>query len=278
MRRFLGNRMAVAAAVLLAVLVLAAVFAGPLSGYAPTDIDLDLVRSGPSARHWLGTDSLGRDELSRLLYAGRVSLGVGGSAALIGVLLGTLIGGIAGLFGRWIDQILMRGADVFLSFPSLVVMIVLAGIIGPSVTTMTLAIGIFQFPTIARLVRGLTLSLRELEYVRAARASGAGSGWIFLRHVLPAVLPSVSVAGTVALAQAIALEATMSFLGVGVQPPAASWGNMLTDAQSLTVITKLPWLWAAPGVAIALTVLAVNFLGDGLRDALEPRSQVDRVR
>jgi peptide/nickel transport system permease protein len=148
---------------------------------------------------------------------------------------------------------------------------VIAGVIGPSVTAMVIAIGLFQWPQCGRLVRGVTLAVREQEYVQAARAVGAGPLWLVRRHIVPAALPPVSVVATIAVAQAIGLEATMSFLGIGVQPPAASWGNMLTDAQSLTVIKTMPWLWLPPGLAVAITVLAVNFIGDGLRDAVDPR-------
>jgi len=271
LRRFRRHRMALVGSVVLLIVILAAVFAGPISGHDPNAIDLMSTRAAPSSQHWLGTDSTGRDVLSRLLYAGRVSLGVGLSAALLAVLAGTLLGSISGLAGGWLDGLIMRLADVFMSFPSLVVMIVLAGIIGPSVTTMVIAIGMFQWPTCARLVRGVTLSLREQEYVHAARIAGARPAWLMRKHIIPAALPPVTVVGTLAVAQGISLEATMSFLGLGVQPPAASWGNMLTEAQSLTVISSMPWLWVPPGVAVAITVLAVNFIGDGLRDAVDPR-------
>jgi len=209
--------------------------------------------------------------LARLLFAGRVSIGVGVASALLAVVLGTLLGSVSGLLGGAVDAVVMRLADVFMSFPSLVVMVVIAGVLGPSVVTMVIAIGLFQWPVCGRIVRGVTLSLREHEYVLASKATGAGPLWLMTRHIIPATLPPVSVAATLAVAQAIGLEATMSFLGLGVQPPAASWGNMLTDAQSLTVVRSQPWLWLPPGIAVAITVLAVNFIGDGLRDAVDPR-------
>ncbi|MDN3357503.1 ABC transporter permease [Actinomadura sp. DC4] len=271
LRRFLRHRMAVVSAVVLVLIVLAAVFARQISGHDPDATDLFATRAGPSGDHWLGTDSTGRDVLARLLFAGRISLGVGIAAALLSVLVGTIVGSLSGLLGGWFDQTAMRLADVFMSFPSVVVMVVIAGVIGPSVTAMVVAIGLFQWPQSGRLVRGVTLSVREQEYVQAARAAGAGPLWLMRRHIVPAALPPVSVVATIAVAQAIGLEATMSFLGIGVQPPAASWGNMLTDAQSLTVIKTMPWLWLPPGLAVAITVLAVNFIGDGLRDAVDPR-------
>ncbi|MDG4821403.1 ABC transporter permease [Asanoa sp. WMMD1127] len=272
LRRFRKHPAALVSIVFILLVVLAAIFARPLSGHDPNAIDLLNARSGPSGDHLLGTDSTGRDVLSRLLFAGRISLGVGIASAAIAVVVGTLLGAIAGLLGGWVDGLVMRLADVFLSFPSLVVIVVVAGILGPSVLTMVIAIGLFQWPVCGRIVRGVTLSLREQEFVLASRATGAGPLWLMRKHIIPAALPPVSVVATLAVAQAIALEATLSFLGLGVQPPAASWGNMLTDAQSLTVIRSEPWLWLSPGIAVALTVLAVNFIGDGLRDAVDPRS------
>ncbi|SNT65432.1 peptide/nickel transport system permease protein [Asanoa hainanensis] len=272
LRRFRKHPAAVVSVVFIALVVLAAIFARLLSGHDPNAIDLLNARSGPSGGHLLGTDSTGRDVLSRLLFAGRISLGVGIASAAIAVVLGTILGSIAGLLGGWVDGLVMRLADVFMSFPSLVVIVVVAGILGPSVLTMVIAIGLFQWPVCGRIVRGVTLSLREQEFVLASRATGAGPLWLMRKHIIPAALPPVSVVATLAVAQAIALEATLSFLGLGVQPPAASWGNMLTDAQSLTVIRSEPWLWLSPGIAVALTVLAVNFIGDGLRDAVDPRS------
>lgn len=271
LRRFLRHKMALAGTVVVLLVVIGAIFARQISGHDPNAIDLFATRAAPSAKHWLGTDPTGRDVLARLLFAARVSLGVGVSAALFAVLVGTLLGSLAGLVGGWVDHTIMRLADVFMSFPSVVVMIVIAGIIGPSATTIVIAIGLFQWPRCGRLVRGVTLSLREREYVQAARAAGGGPLWLLRYHIIPAALPPVSVVATLAVAQAIGLEATMSFLGVGIQPPAASWGSMLTDAQSLTVIKSMPWLWLPPGLAVAITVLSVNFIGDGLRDAVDPR-------
>jgi ABC-type dipeptide/oligopeptide/nickel transport system permease subunit len=271
LRRFRRHPAAVVSVAFLLLVVVAAVLAGPLAGHDPNAIDLLHAREAPSGTHWLGTDPTGRDVFSRLLHAARVSLGVGLAAAVLAVVLGALLGSIAGLLGRWVDGVIMRLADIFLSFPILVVIVVIVGLIGPSVPTMVIAIGLFQWPVCGRIVRGVTLSLREQEYLLAARAAGAGSAWLMVRHIIPAALPPICVAATFATAQAIGLEATFSFLGLGVQPPTASWGNMLTDAQSLTVIAGQPWLWLAPGIAVALTVLAVNFIGDGLRDAVDPR-------
>lgn len=271
LRRFLRHKAAVVSSVVLLIIVVGAVFAPWIAGHDPNAIDLTAHNAPPSAAHWLGTDSTGRDELARLLYGGRISLGVGLASAAFAVVIGTLLGSLAGLLGGWLDSFVMRLADIFMSFPSLVVIVVIAGIIGPSVTTMVVGIGLFQWPVCGRLVRGATLSLREQEFVHAARATGAGPYWLMTRHIIPAALPPVSVVATLAVAQAIGLEATLSFLGLGVQPPSASWGNMLTDAQDLTIVRTEWWLWLPPALAVAVTVLAVNFIGDGLRDAVDPR-------
>lgn len=275
LRRFRRNRLAVVGAVVLAVIVLLALLAPVIAQYPPNKVDLDAIRQSPSGSHWLGTDASGRDVFARILYAGRISLLVGVAAALVSVVIGTILGAVAGLSRGFVDSALMRLADIVLSFPTIVVIVVLAGILGPSVTILVAAIGLTHWPAAARVVRGVTLSLRELEYVQAARAGGARSGWLIRKHIIPASLPPVIVSATLAVAQAILLEATLSFLGLGVQPPQASWGNMLNDAQSLTLIQTMPWLWLPPGIAIALTVLSVNFVGDGLRDAMDPR-QVGR--
>ncbi|MFG2076188.1 oligopeptide ABC transporter permease [Nonomuraea maritima] len=270
-RRFLRNRMARAGAVFLACVGLLALAAPLVAGHDPNAVDLAAFREPPSAAHLLGTDSSGRDVFARLVHAGRVSLLVGLLSALAAVTLGTLLGALAGMFGGPVDAVVMRAADVVLSFPSLVVVVVLAGVFGPSTAMLVLVFAAGNWPTACRVVRGLTLSLREREYVQAARAFGAGRLTVIGRHVLPAVLPQVAVVGTLLVAQLILLEAVLSFLGLGVQPPQASWGNMLTDAQNLTLIQTMPWLWLPPGLAIALTVLAVNFVGDGLRDAVDPK-------
>jgi ABC-type dipeptide/oligopeptide/nickel transport system permease subunit len=271
LRRFARNRLALAGSIVLVTVMLLAILAPLVARQAPTQVDLDAIREAPSALHWLGTDASGRDVFARVVYASQVSLLVGIAAALVSVTIGTLLGAVAGMAGGFLDGLIMRTADIFLSFPTIVVIIVLAGVLGPSVTMLIIAIGATHWPQTCRVVQGVTLSLREKEYLQAARAAGAGRWWLIRKHVLPASLPPVIVSATIAVAQAIMLEATLSFLGLGVQPPQASWGNMLNDAQNLTLIQTMPWLWLPPGIAIALTVLSVNFVGDGLRDATDPR-------
>ncbi|MCP9979286.1 ABC transporter permease [Actinomadura madurae] len=269
-RRFRRNRLAVAGSAVLAAVVLLTLLAPLIAGHPPNAVDLDAVRQGPSGAHWFGTDASGRDVFARTLYAGRVSLLVGLTAAVGAMVAGTLLGAVAGLFGGIVDNAIMRIADIVMSFPTVVVILVLAGIVGPSVTVLIAAIGVTQWPVAGRVVRGVTLSLRDREYIQAAEAAGANGWWLIRRHIVPAALAPVTVTGTLAVAQAIMLETTASFLGLGVRPPRASWGNMLNDAQNLTLIQTMPWLWIPPGVAIAVTVLAVNFVGDGLRDAVTP--------
>ena len=211
----------------------------------------------------------------RLVYASRVSLSVGLVAVSISLLIGTILGVIAGYTGGPVDAFVMRLSDVVLSFPLLMIIIVIVSVVGPSVYNVMVVIGLLSWPAVARLVRGNVLSLREQDFIIAARASGVPDRRIALRHILPNTMAEVVVAGTFGVAAAILIEAGLSFLGMGVQPPMASWGNMLIDAQSLTILESMPWLWIPPGLMIALAVLSINFVGDGLRDALDPRSLVD---
>jgi peptide/nickel transport system permease protein len=271
-RRFLKHRLAIISLVILGLMVLMAIFAPLIERYSPIELSLEAMGQPPSAAHWLGTDTTGRDVWSRLLHAGRVSLSVGLVAVSISTLIGLVIGGIAGYAGGKVDLLLMRLTDMFMAFPSLVLIITVASVLGPSIYNTMLVIGILTWPGIARLVRGQFLSLREQQFVLAARSVGVPPGQIMLRHLFPNVVGTVTVAATFGVANAILQEAALSFLGLGVQAPTPSWGNMLRDAQTLTILEGMPWLWVAPGLMIALAVLAINFVGDGLRDALDPRS------
>lgn len=272
-QRFSRHRLALLGAVLLLLLVLSAVAAPLLAQQDPYHVDLRAYRKPPSAEHLLGTDSSGRDVLARTLYAGRISLSVGLVAVSIYVAIGVILGGLSGFYGGWVDTLIMRLADMVLAFPSLIIIITIVALIGPSVYNVMLVIGCLGWPPIARLVRGTVLSLRERDFVVAAKASGATNGRILSRYLMPNALAPVIVAASFGMAQAIILEAGLSFLGLGVQPPTPSWGNMLTDAQSFTVLEQMPWLWVPPGAMIALAVLAINFVGDGLRDALDPQTR-----
>ena len=273
LRRFLRHRLALLGLVILAVIAAMSILAPLIAPTDPLKVDLAFFRKPPSPAHWLGTDSAGRDVLSRLIYAGQVSLTVGLVAALMSSGIGLALGSIAGAFGGWVDALIMRLTDVVLSFPALVVIITLVALVGPSMVTIMVGIGLFFWPTACRLVRALALSLREQDFFLAARALGATRSRLITRHLVPSVLSPLTVTATFAVAQAILLEAALSFLGLGVRPPQPSWGNMLTDAQSLTILETMPWLWLPPGLMIAITVLAINFIGDGLRDALDPRQR-----
>ncbi len=286
-RRFARHRMAVASAVVLVCLALAAL-AAPLveaaMGIDANEVDLLARYGGASAAHPLGTDELGRDVLLRLLYGGRVSLLVGLVTALASAVIGTAVGLFAGYYGRWVDAALMRVTDGVIALPLLPLLIVLAAVdmskiavLGPiaeaenaSLYRIVLIIALVGWTTVARLVRGAALSLREREYVLAARAQGAGGLRIMATHILPNTVSPIIVATTLSVGNIILLESVLSFLGLGIQPPLPSWGNMLNNAQEL--IYEMPALAFYPGILIFLTVIAFNFLGDGLQDALDPKA------
>lgn len=259
-----------AAAILIGVAGFALV--GPaLVKFDPNAPSLADMQRPPDAEHLLGTDMLGRDVLARLAHAARVSLTVAIVAVLINVVVGSLLGGIAGYFRGAVDYVLSRIADTFLSFPVLPLVIVMVALFGPSLVNVILALAVVGWPEVFRLVRGETLVVREREFIQAAVALGTGDPRIIVRHVLPNVIAPVIVAATFGVAQAILTEAGLSFLGLGLRPPNASLGNMLLDAQSITVLESLPWLWLPPGILIVGIVLAVNYLGDTLRARLDPR-------
>lgn len=272
-RRFRRDRLAVGALLVLLVVVLLAV-AAPLIATDPSKVDLDAIKRTPTAQHILGTDSAGRDVWSRVAYGGRVSMGVGVVAVAIATVIGTLLGLTSGYAGGLVDNLLMRFTELVQTFPLFFAVVILVALVGPNVVNVMAVIGFLSWPGLARLVRGQVLSLRQQQYVEAARALGVGHARMALRHILPGVLPYLAVYATLALAQAILTEAALSFLGLGVQMPIPSWGGMMNSAQALTVLEDQPWLWIPPGLAIATTVLCANFVGDGLHDAFDPRSGV----
>ena len=269
-RRFVRHRMAMAGAIFVLVVGLAALAAPWLSPYDAYKMNLPDARQTPSLRHPLGTDTLGRDTLTRLLAGGRVSIAVALAAVAISSGLGTLLGVIAGYNGRWVDSLIMRVTDIFMSFPLFLLLIVLVSVLGPSATNVVVILGLFSWMAVARLVRGQVLSVMTEPYIEAAVASGGRAGRLIFRHVLPNSIVPVVVASTLGVANAMLSEAALSFFGLGVQPPTPSWGNMLTAAQQLQTLVREPWVWMGPGAAIAFTVLSINFIGDGLSDALDP--------
>lgn len=270
-RRFSRHRLAVVGSVVLLILIFAAITAPIIAPYPPHQIDVKSLKKPPSSAHLLGTDLAGRDVLSRLIFGARISLSVGLVAAGIAIAIGTVLGLISGYYGGGVDFWIMRLTDVFMTVPTLIIIITVVAAVGPGITNVMIVLGIFGWTGTCRLVRAETLSLREREFTTAARCLGVPRMRIVFRHILPNVVAPIVVAGTFFVAGAILTEASLSFLGIGVQIPTATWGNMLTEAQSLTILEQMAWLWIPPGLMITITVLSINFLGDALRDALDPR-------
>lgn len=261
-------------AVIVGITVLAALLGPFVAPWDPYAQELALRLSGPTGGHLFGLDELGRDILSRLLVGARISLLVGLAVVSVSSSVGILMGSLAGYYGGRVDQLISRVMDVLLAFPGILLAIALVAVLGPSLTNVILALSVIGWVGYARLVRAQVLRIRELEYVQAARALGARTPRILLRHVIPATLPTVIVQGTLGMAGAIIAEASLSFLGLGVQPPTPSWGTMLDAGRSH--LFDAPHLTLFPGLAIALLVLGFNFLGDGLRDKIDPRLIADR--
>ncbi len=282
-RRFRRHPGAIVGAVVLSILVIAVVLV-PLSPYDPEISDMSSRLQPPSWEHPFGTDPLGRDMLTRVLYGGRISLFVGLMVVLITLIIGVPIGAIAGFFGGWVDDLLMRFIDAALSLPSLLILILLSAIMREielpffkrnSAVTIAVVIGILSWMTVARLVRAIFLTIREMEYVTAARALGASNLKIIIEEILPNGFGPIIVESTLEIAWAIMEESGLSFLGFGIQPPTPSWGNLLSNAQEH--LTKHPWLAIFPGLMIFLTIISVNYIGDGLRDALDPYKMLHQI-
>jgi peptide/nickel transport system permease protein len=260
--------LALVSVALVALLAAACAAAPLLAGYEFDAIDLAAIRQPPSWGHWMGTDDLGRDLFTRMLFGGRISILIGLLSAVIGTGLGALVGGVAGYFGGRTDNVLMRVTDVAYAIPTLPLLIVLASYTQAAAGSMALIIGLLSWMGTARVVRGEVLSIKQMAYVEAARSLGATHARVLFGHVLPNTVGPIVVSATLAVGNAVIVESSLSFLGLGVQPPTPTWGNMLMDAQA-TMATQ-PWLAIFPGAAILLLVLAVNFIGDGLQDALDP--------
>lgn len=276
-RRFRRNKLAIVSIFVLSFIILAVIVGPFLTGYnyheqqhKPSGL-LAAVEA-PSSSHWMGTDTLGRDELTRVLYGGRVSIAVGLGVAIAASIIGTFIGSLAGFYGGRLDNLLMRVTDLFLSIPFLVVLVIAANALGGSILAIVGVLAMFFWMGDARIVRGVILSLKEKEFVEAARASGATDRRIIISHLIPNTMGPIIVNTTLAVVAAILTESVLSFLGFGIQPPVPTWGNLLNDAQS--AMTLAPWLVWFPGAAIFITVLCVNFIGDGLRDALDPQQKI----
>jgi peptide/nickel transport system permease protein len=268
--KFLANKGAVIGATVLLVFILAALLAPWIAPYDPLKANFLAVRKAPSLLYWLGTDELGRDLFSRLLWGARSSLVAGAVSVAIAMAIGVPLGLIAGYFGGKLDAIISRIVDALLSCPFLVLAIALGAFLGPSLTNAMIAIGLSAMPIFSRLTRGQVLAIRHEDYLEGARAIGLPDRWIILRYVLPNVMSPLVVQATLTIASAILAEASLSFLGLGQQPPSPSWGSMLNTAKNF--MEQAPWMSIAPGIAIYITVLCFNLLGDGLRDALDPKN------
>jgi ABC-type dipeptide/oligopeptide/nickel transport system permease subunit len=271
-RRLGSDRRAWFGGAAIVLLALMAVAAPLVARRDPFGIDLINSLQPPSPQHWFGTDIQGRDVWARLVFGARVSLSVGIISQGIALSLGVILGLVAGYYGKWVDELVMRLADVTLAFPTLLLLIALVAALQPSLTVVFATIGLVGWAGMARLVRGQVLVVRELEFVQAERALGAGDIRILIRHILPSVVAPVVIAATLGVAGAIMAESSLSFLGLGVQPPTPSWGSMIADGRDLYQLRHAPWTSVFPGLAIGAAVLGFNLLGDALRDALDPRA------
>lgn len=274
MKKFLHNKKAMFGLFIVVLLALAVLLIPLFMDLDPYTTDRAAgFNKGPSETHILGTDDVGRDLFARVLYGGRVSLFVGITSTIISVLVGIPLGLISGYFRGAAESIIMRTADAFMSFPSMVLILVLVAVFGPSILTVTVVIGILGWTAIAKLIYGNVLSIREREYIQAAKTSGTSTWTILFSEVLPNAIPPVWANISFRVAGAILTESSLSFLGMGVQTPQASWGNIIYAAQNLMVLTARPWVWIPPGVCIILVVIGFNFIGEGVRDALDPKTK-----
>jgi peptide/nickel transport system permease protein len=268
-KRFFKNKLSILGLAVVIILILVSLLAGVLRPYDPLKISISTRTQGPSPTHYLGTDHFGRDIYSRILSGAKISLTVGILSVALGALIGIILGAIGGYFGGWLDYVIVLILDTIISFPATLLAIGLMSVMGLGVTNIIVALAFIGIPVYGRVVRGAVLSIREKEYIEAARASGSSHLKLILIHVLPNAMAPLIVVTTIGVANAILIEAALSFLGLGVAPPAPSWGNMLADGRNF--ITQAPWMTIFPGIAISITVLGFNTLGDGLRDVLDPK-------
>lgn len=275
-KRFRRHKLAVASSYFLAIIAILAVLAPLIAPYDPNQVSTSFSQS-PSLQHWLGTDQIGRDMLSRILYATRISLFVGFAATVISTVIGVILGLVAGYFGGIVDNIIMRITDTIMSFPYILLVLVAAAIFEPGLWNIILILGFVDWPGAARLVRGNVLSLRESNFVKGSIVAGMPNRHILFSEILPNTVGPVLVYATSVFAISILDEAALSFLGMGVQPPTASLGNILNGAESITILTGKLWLWVPAGLMIILLVTSINFVGDALRDALDPSAKEERI-
>ncbi len=271
-RRFKKNRGAVVGAGIVLIFIFSAVFAPFIAPYDPLESNLEDALKGHSLKYWLGTDEQGRDILSRIIWGGRMSLAIGVVAVSIAIVAGVILGLVSGYVGGKVDNLIMRMMDILMAFPGILLAMAIVSALGPSTVNLMIAIGIYSVPTFARVVRGSVLSIKEMEYIEAARANGLSDFFIVLTHVLPNCVGPFMVLATLRVATAILVGAGLSFLGLGPQPPAPEWGAMLSSGR--LYLRTAPWVATYPGVAIMFVVLGFNILGDGVRDALDPRLKI----
>lgn len=275
LRRFYKHKLAMTGLVILAAEIAAVAFLPAILKLDPYSLDFTAgFMSPPGPAHILGTDEVGRDVFSRLVYGGRTSLAVGLISAIISVCIGVPVGLLAGYYRGIVGSVVLRLSDVFMSVPSMILILVLVSVIGPSAQSVTIVIGVMGWPQFARQLYGTVLAVREREYVEAAVAVGVKNRGIMLKYILPNAFAPIIISFTFAIASAILQESALSFLGMGVQAPMASWGNIMYGAQSIVIISQKLWMWVPPGIALLLTVLSINFFGDGLRDALDPKTRM----
>jgi peptide/nickel transport system permease protein len=270
-KKLAKNKAAMVGAAIVFIFITLAILAPFIAPHDPIHIEMSKKLQTPNAEHWLGTDDKGRDILSRILVGARISLTVGILSTVIGAFVGVIMGIIAGFYGKWLDSLIMRICDVLLAFPGILLALAIVSILGPSTTNVIIAIAFFAVPTFARIVRGSTLSVKKLEYIDAIRAMGASDFRIIFKHILPNIVSPIIVQATLYIASAIITASALSFLGLGTQPPDPEWGTMLSQGRSF--IRQAPYLTLFPGLVILLVVIGFNLFGDGLRDALDPKSK-----
>lgn len=271
-QKFKSNKVAVFGLLVFLLITLLCIFSRSLFQFDPNAIDLNSTLLPPSGMHWLGTDQIGRDMLARTFAAGRISLLVGVASVTLAVLIGTTLGALAGYFGGWVDSLIMRFVDMVMTFPPIIVLMTLAAVIGSGTGKTVIVIGLLSWPLVCRLVRARILSLREMEFVAAAKTLGAGHAYILFKHCLPNTIDVLVVFSSLGFVSAIMAEAGLSFLGLGVQFPDASWGSLISIAREASVLKQYPWIWLPSGIFIVVTALSANFIGDGLRQIFDPKT------
>lgn len=273
-KRFCNNKLAVIGLVFLLLITATVLIVPRFLPYDEAEIDVIAFNAPPSTAHILGTDTTGRDVFARLLYGGRVSLFVGVISTMISVIIGIPLGLLAAFYRGWFESLVMRATDIFMTIPSTILILFLVSMFGPSIVTVTVVIGVLGWTKFARQIYGTVLSVREKDYIEGGRAIGQRDSVIIRHYILPNAIAPIFISITFRIASAIILESSLSFLGLGVQMPAASWGNMLYNAQSISILKNCQWMWLPPGLALMATILSINFIGNGLRDALDPKTSI----